>query len=141
MIFPQTIPYTICVSYRPTCTILFMQACMHTHAPMQAHKCTHTCTYTHLHSHTCTHTHRHTHTHTHIHTHTHMHRTRDWSPVPLLLSPFLHVIIPILGVYFVCTGTLCISGVQFLLFSTVHVDGAPHDMWKRQQSDEINTSE
>ena len=120
------------------------------HASMYAHTCTNASTqmHTHMHIHTLTlthmHTHAQTHSHTHSHTHTHTHTCTEHKvglSIPLPLSPFLHVILSILGVYFVRTGTLCISGVQFLLFTTVHVDGAPHDMWKRQQPDEINTSE
>ena len=110
------------------------------------HQRKHTNARTHAHTHTYTHTvsHAHTHTDTLTHTLTHTHICTEHKvglSIPLLLSPFLHVILSILGVYFVHIGTLCISGVQLLLFTTVHVDGAPHDMWKRQQSDEINTSE
>ena len=41
---------------------------------------------------------------------------------------------------FFYTGTWCKFGV-FLLLTTVGADEAPHNEWKRQQPDEINTSE
>ena len=124
----------LCYPCKHACTHMHQRK--HTNARTHAHSHT----YTHTHAHTCTDTLTHTLTYTLTYTHTCTEHKVGLS-IPLLLSPFLHVILSILGVYFVCTGTLCISGVQFLLLTTVHVDGAPHDMWERQQPDEINTSE